>query len=307
MKIWAPLLAFAVAIALLPLIGNNYVIRLATIMTMYAGLALSWNFIGGMAGYPSFATAAFFGLGAYTSGILQGLGAPVVLAWPAAAAAAGVFAVLLGMAILHLKGHYFAIASLVVAEVLREVINSAEALTGGGMGLNLPIMRLSVDGQARLFLFAMLGVATALAIATVLVGRSKFGFGLRCINQNEDAASMLGVDTTRYKVMAFCLSATGVGAIGAIYASWVQYIEPPDVFDILLSVKPLVMVLLGGLGTVAGPIIGAFIYLALEEIVWRNFLTIHSGVLGVIVVGLVLFLPNGLLALRRRRPAGGGS
>ena len=301
MKSWLPLIAFAAVCALMPLVGDNYLLRLATIMCMYAAMALSWNFIGGMAGYPSFATAAFFGLGAYVSGVLQGQHVPMGLAWTAGGLAAMVFAALIGAAILHLKGHYFAIASLAIAEVLRELVNSAESLTGGGMGLNLPIAHLSIAAQARFFFYTMLAVVVLLTALSIAVSRGKLGFALRCINQNEDAANILGINTTLYKITAFSLSAVGVGVVGGIYASWVHYIEPPDVFDILYSVKPLVMVLLGGLGTVFGPIFGAVVYLALEELVWRNFLTLHTAVLGILIVVLVLFLPNGLLGLGWRR------
>ena len=306
MRLW---LWFAVSIgacALIPLFGNNYALRVATIMCLYSGLAISWNFIGGMAGYPSFATAAFFGLGAYAAAILQAKGLPMGVAWAIAGLAAAIFAALIGMAILHLKGHYFAIASLAVVEVLREVVNTAESLTGGGMGINLPLAGMNVNMQARFFFFAMLGMMALLLAVSIVVHRSKLGFGLRCISQNEDAADILGINTTFYKVSAFSLSAFGVAIIGAIYASWVQYIEPPDVFDILYSVKPLVMVLLGGLGTVFGPVIGAICYLALEELVWRNFLTVHAAVLGGLIVLLVLFLPNGLGAMirQRRKPVG---
>lgn len=301
MKPWLWLVLFVAACALVPIFGNNYALRLATIMCLYAGLALSWNFIGGMAGYPSFAAAAFFGLGAYVSAVLQSKGVPIGATWAAAGVAATVFAALIGMAILHLKGHYFAIASLAVVEVLREIVNTTEDLTGGGMGMNIPLPGMPVDMQARLFFFAMLTMTVLLLAVTIMVSRSKLGFGLRCISQNEDAADILGINTTFYKVSAFCLSAFGVAVIGAIYASWVQYIEPPDVFDILYSVKPLVMVLLGGLGTIFGPVIGAVIYLALEELVWRNFLTVHAAVLGGLIVALVLFLPNGLGAMIRDR------
>ena len=133
-----------------------------------------------------------------------------------------------------------------------------------------------------------------------MVQHSKLGFGLRCIQQNEDAANVLGVNTYAYKTAAFSLSAVFVGMAGAIYANWTNYIEPPDVFDILLAVKPMVMVLLGGLGTIFGPAIGALILIAFEEFVWRNFLTIHAAALGLIIVVLVLFLPNGLLAAAAR-------
>lgn len=295
------LLAVAIAVlAALPLVASNYMLRLATIVAMYAVLAQSWNFIGGLAGYPSFATAAFFGLGAYAAAILQSKGIAMPLAWAAAGVTAAVFAALVGGAILHLRGHYFAIASLVIAEVLREIVNTTPDLTGGGMGLNLPVMRLGVAEQARIFYHAMLGLFAITFAAALLVHRGKLGFALRCIRQNEDAASILGVDTTRAKAAAFTLSAAFVGVAGAIYASWTHYIDPTDVFDVLLSVKPLVMVLLGGVGTLLGPVIGAAILLTLEEVVWRNFLTVHAAALGIIIVALVLFLPNGLMPLLRR-------
>jgi branched-chain amino acid transport system permease protein len=298
MKSWMALIAIAVLLAALPLAGNNYLLRIATTVCMYAVMAQSWNFIGGLAGYPSFATAAFFGFGAYTSAIMQNHGAPLMLAWGCAGLAAWVFAAFLGGAILHLRGHYFAIASLIVAEMLREIVNTMPG-TGGGKGMNLPMLRISVAAQAQFFFYAMLALALICTAVAIFVHRSKLGFGLRCIQQNEDAASILGVNTYSYKTAAFSLSAVFVGMAGAIYASWVNYIEPPDVFDVLLAVKPMVMVLLGGLGTIFGPALGAIILLAFEELVWRNFLTIHAAALGLIIVVLVLFLPNGILSLLR--------
>lgn len=292
---------FAV-VALLPLSGDSYWLRLATTMLMYCVLAVSWNFIGGMAGYPSFASAAFFGLGAYTGAVAQSLGVPMPLAWGLAGLAALGFAAALGVALLRLRGHYFAIASLVVVEVLRELVNAATGLTGGGMGLNLPIPRMaSIEAQATFFFYAMLALA-ALAFATMLwVVHSRLGFGLRCIQQNEAAADMLGVNTTRYKVAAFMLSGVFVGMSGAIYASWVHYIEPPDVFDVLYSVKAIVIVLLGGAGSVFGPLVGAALFFSLEELVWRNYLQVHTGVLGLLIVLLVLFLPKGLFSLTKAK------
>jgi branched-chain amino acid transport system permease protein len=288
--------------AALPLTGDAYALRLGTTMMLYAVLAMSWNFIGGMAGYPSFASAAFFGLGAYAGAIAQTSGLPLALAWVFGGLAALVFAGLLGLALLRLRGHYFAIASLVVAEVLREAANSATDLTGGGMGLNLPVLSgMSIQGQAVLFFYAMLTAAALNFVAMLVTAHSRLGFGLRCIQQNESAADMIGVNTTLYKTTAFMLSAVFVGAAGAIYASWVNYIEPPDVFDVLYSVKAIVMVLLGGAGSLFGPLIGAAVFLGLEELVWRNLLQIHTGILGLLIVLLVLFLPRGLLSLSRRR------
>jgi branched-chain amino acid transport system permease protein len=292
------------AVAALPVLGDNYLLRLGTMFAMYAVMAQSWNIIGGYAGYPSFATAAFFGLGAYTGAILQGNGVPMPLAWAAACLSAALFAGFLGSAILHLKGHYFAIASLVVAEVLLEVATSWTSLTGGGMGLNLPILRIPVDAQARLFFWSMLALAVLALVMNWLVSVSKLGFALRCIRQNEDASGMVGIDATFYKVSGFVLSALLVGGAGAIYASWVFYIEPPDVFSVLTSVKPIVMALLGGAGTVLGPVIGAAVFLVMEEVVWRNFLSIHAAVLGILIVVLIFFLPNGILGLVAQRRTG---
>ena len=289
------------AVAALPVLGDNYLLRLGTMGAMYAVLALSWNIIGGFAGYPSFATAAFFGLGAYTGAILQGAGVPMFLAWGAACVMAAAFAGALGLAILHLKGHYFAIASLVVAEVLLEITTSWTELTGGGMGLNLPILRIPIAAQARLFFWSMLTLAVLALLMNYLVSRHRLGFGLKCIRQNEDASAMVGINTKRYKVFAFILSALFVGGAGALYASWVFYIEPPDVFAALTSVKPIVMAMLGGAGTVLGPAIGAVLFLVLEEVVWRNLLEVHAAALGLIIVLLIFFLPGGLLGLLRRR------
>ena len=298
----AGIVLFALA-GLLPFFGEAYSLRLGTTVLMYGVLAMSWNFIGGMAGYPSFAVAAFFGLGAYCGAVAQKFGVPAVLAWSLAAAGALAFAALLGIALLRLRGHYFAIASLVVAEVLRELVNSATDLTGGGMGLNLPVPAMSsIDAQAAFFFYAMLGLAAITFAATLVTANSKLGFGLRCIQQNESAADMLGVNTTFYKVAAFMLSGVFIGAAGAIYASWVHYIEPPDVFDVLYSVKAIVMVLLGGAGSLFGPLLGAAVFLLLEEVVWRKFLEVHTGVLGLLIVLLVMFLPKGLLSLSQRLP-----
>lgn len=294
--------AVFMALAGLPMVGEPYWLRLGTTVLMYAVLALSWNFIGGMAGYPSFATAAFFGLGAYSGGVLQKLGLGMWISWGLSGLIAVLFAAALGLALLRLRGHYFAIASLVVAEVLREIINSATDLTGGGMGLNLPLRTgQSVEQQAVFFFWTMLGLAAMAAATSLFVQYGKLGFGLRCIQQNEPAADMLGINTTLYKTTAFALSAVFTGIAGAVYASWVNYIEPPDVFDVLYSVKPIVMVLLGGAGSVFGPIIGAGLFLGLEELVWRRFLEVHSGVLGLLIVLLVLFLPKGIAGLARRQ------
>lgn len=292
---------------LLPFAESAYVMRLGTLAAMYAVLAVSWTIVGGFTGYPSFSTAAFFGLGAYAGGILVARGWSLPLAVACAALLAFALALALGSVLLRLKGHYFAIGSLAVVEVLRELANSSTDLTGGGMGLNVPMNAGDVTATASLFYWSMWSLLLLCFVLARWIEKSKLGFGLACIRQNEAAADMIGVNATLYKSLAFGFSAVFVGAAGAVYAAWVNYIEPADVFDILLSVKPIVMALLGGLGSIVGAVAGALVFLGLEEALWRNMLEMHSAALGVLVVLLLLFLPNGLmsLALRRKRAAAG--
>lgn len=294
------LLLFGIFVAVLlalPLLGNNYMLRLATTAMMYAVLTMAWNVVGGFAGYPLFGIAAFFGLGAYSGAVVQSSGYPVALAWIAAVAIGTVFAIVLGFILLRLRGHAFAIATLVVAEVLRELTNGWTSVTGGGMGLNLPFFGWSPTALAIFFFYAMLGLAAVALVTTYVVAHNRLGFALNCIRQNEDAANIVGIDTTRYKIIAFTLSGAFAAAAGAIYASWTGYIEPTDVYDVLFSIKPIIMALLGGMGTVFGPIIGAIAFLILDEVVWRNFLQLHTGVLGFLIVVLILFLPSGLSSI----------
>jgi branched-chain amino acid transport system permease protein len=296
-------LVLLVLFAGLPLFDSSYALRLGTIACMYAVMAVSWTVIGGFAGYPSFATAAFFGLGAYCGGVLLNKGWPLLAAAGSAGLLAFVSALLLGIVLLRLRGHYFAIASLAVAEVLREATNSATDLTGGGMGLNIPLSLASsgsVMDEASFFFWAMLGLLITTFVVVRIIQVSKLGFGLVCIKQNEQAADMIGVNATIYKSLAFAFSGVFVAMAGVLYAAWVHYIEPTDVFDILLSVKPIVMALLGGLGSPAGAILGAVAFLGIEELVWSNYLEIHTGVLGFMVVVLLLFLPHGLMSISKR-------
>jgi branched-chain amino acid transport system permease protein len=287
--------AFVVLLATTPLWATNYIVRLAIIIAMYSALTLSWNFIGGFTGYPSFSTAAFFGLGCYAGALAQIAGTPMVLAWLFATVFVAAFAAALGTIILRMRGHYFAIGSIGIVEVTRLVVSSWGSLTGGGDGLNVPLLRGGPDVVAQTFLAVMIVIMLLAFAVTVYVDRSRLGFGLRCIQQNEDAADMVGVNTTLYKIIAYTLSALFCGTIGAAYASWTGYIDPNDSFSILMTIKVPVMCLLGGVGTVFGPVVGAAAFTLLEEFFWANFLDYNRAILGVVIVILIFFLPGGLL------------
>ena len=291
---------WVVLLALSPFIANNYIVKIATFLAMYAAIAMSWNFIGGYAGYPSFATAAFVGLGSYSGAILQNAGVPMVVAWFIAAGVVVIFAAGVGRIILKMKGHYFAIGSIALVDVLSHTASSWARLTGGGEGLNVKILAGGPDFAGMVFLYTMLAIMLAAFATTVIVDRNRLGFGLRCIQQNEDAADMLGVNVMRYKIFAFVLSSVFCGLIGAAYASWVAYISPIDAFSILLTLKAAVMVLLGGPGTVFGPIVGSAALVIFEEAIWAQFLDLHQGILGLVIVLLIFFLPNGLLKIKWR-------
>jgi len=299
-SITAFLLVF-ITLAAMPFIADNYFVKLATFIAMYSALALSWNFIGGFTGYPSFATAAFIGLGSYAGAILQNAGINLVTAWVFASIITIIFAAFLGFAILRVKGHYFAVGSIAVVEVLRLITSSWSSFTGGGDGLNVKIMEGGPDFAGRVFLYAMLCVMLLAFLTTLWIDRSKFGFGLKAIKQNEDAADMVGINVTIYKIAAFSLSAVFCGTTGAIYASWIGYIAPVDAFSILTTLKVPVMVLLGGEGTVFGPVLGALVFVILEESVWAHFLEANQAILGLIIVFLIFFLPGGILKIDYRK------
>jgi branched-chain amino acid transport system permease protein len=289
---------------------DNYKLQVFTSLAMACTLCWGWNIVGGYMGYPALGTIAFFGVGAYVGAIGQGHGLPAGVAWLLAAVAGAVLALITGYALLRLKGHYFAIGTIATVEVFREVCNNLDSVTGGAIGLNLPILQGTPEYASRYFFFSMLALAVVAFVATVLMDCSKFGFGLRCIRQNEKAASMVGMDVFAYKVSAYVLSGVLSATAGAIYASMVGFIEPKDAFNLLLTIEVPVMVMLGGMGTVFGPLVGAIAYVVLREFVWAYFINWHSGLLGIIIVGVIYFLPKGALGIKwkalassRKKPA----
>jgi branched-chain amino acid transport system permease protein len=312
LKVVIGLLIFAGG-AVSSLLLDNYHLQVMTTLAMLCVLCWAWNLVGGYMGYPALSTVTFFGVGAYADAVAQVQGMPIFAAWAAAAGAGAIIALVLGLALLRLKGHYFAIGTIATVEVFREISNNWEGLTGGAVGLNLPIQPGSPDSVGRFFFLASLGLAFAAFAVTVIVDRTRFGFGLRCIRQNEQAASMVGIDVFQYKVRAFILSGILASTAGGIYASMVAFIEPKDAFNIITTIEIPVMVMLGGMGTIFGPLIGGVFYVVLKEFVWAYFINWHTGILGLIIVAVIYFLPAGVLGISwrsvlkglklRRRPA----
>jgi branched-chain amino acid transport system permease protein len=293
----AILVAFVLVV---PALANNYLLQVATTLGMSIILCLSWNIVGGTMGYPSFGTAAFFGIGAYVCGISANSGIPLVVSWCAAAVAGAIVAAFLGAVLLGLKGHYFAIGTIAVVVVARELAVNCESVTGGAVGLNLPFFTGTPREAGLLYYTGMWGLAAISFCISFTVAHTRFGFGLRCIKQNEAAAKMVGVNVFAYKVWAFTLSALMASAAGGCYASMVSFIEPNDAFNIVTSIEIPVMVMLGGAGTLVGPLIGATTFAVLNEFVWINFISFHTAILGLLIVFIIYMLPNGIFGALQR-------
>ncbi len=286
-----------VALAVYPMHATGYGVRTMLQLFMWIALAQSWNLISGLTGYVSFGHVAFFGMGAYTAGILIG---KLGWAWPAACLAGGVMAMVLagviGWPCLRLKGPYFAIAMLGLNEVLRVIVSYYEGLTGGGNGLSLPTLHASVP-----IYYAMGLVALAVTALTYLIITSRFGLRLMTIREDEVAAEAMGIDTFRHKLYAFLLSAVGPGIVGGLAARDQGYIEPLSVFPLITTITMIVMALFGGKGTIWGPVLGAVVLFTFQELVWAHFIYLHQLFFGAIIVAVVLLMPRGILGVLQQK------
>lgn len=299
MKRWlvAGLAVTVIALALYPIEATGYGIRVMLQLFMWIALAQSWNLISGLTGYVSFGHVAFFGMGAYTAGILIAkAGWPWLLASLAGGVMAMGFALLVGWPCLRLKGPYFAIAMLGLNEVLRVAVSYYEGLTGGGNGLSLPTLHASVP------IYYVMGlVAAGVTALTYVIVTSRFGLRLMTIREDEIAAEAMGIDTFRYKLYAFLLSAVAPGIAGGLAARDQGYIEPISVFPLATTITMIVMVLFGGKGTIWGPVLGAVLLFAFQEIVWAKFIYLHQLLFGAIIVAVVLLMPRGILGVLQQK------
>jgi branched-chain amino acid transport system permease protein len=295
----AGLAAVAAALAA-PAVADDALLRTLAGVFMFGGLASAWNIIGGFTGYASFGNVVFFGLGGYTVAVLM-----VHARWgfwmalPVAVAVGAGYAALVGLPVLRLRGHYFAIATLGVAEGTREIVLNLPDLTGGGAGISLPVLGAQAvtaspgnTGFYYLFL-AALGVAVAVASA---VSRSRFGYGLRAIHDDEQGAAATGINTTRAKLAAFALSGALTSLIGALFAFQQVAIYPERLFSVEITVLMVAMAVIGGLGTVVGPVIGAVGLQLLAEYLRQRYLGLHLIVFGSLMVAVVVLMPEGLVS-----------
>ena len=279
---------------LIPFVTNNFVLRFATDILIFAIMASAWNIIGGYTGYASFGNVVFFGIGAYITAILMNLmNMNFFIALILSGLGGGIFAFLMGLPILRLTGHYFAIATLGVAEAVKALVQNLEITEGNG-GMYLPIMNLSVNASYKFFYFTALGVLIILLIVTALILRSKLGYGFIAIREDEDAANSLGINTTVFKCISFAISGFFTSLAGSIYAYQQGFIKPEPVFNVLVTVKMIVMAVFGGIGSLFGPLIGAATIEIISEFLSNYFLVAHTLFFGTIIIVAILFFPKGL-------------
>jgi branched-chain amino acid transport system permease protein len=320
---WFLLLAF---LAALPFTGfSTYMMHIFILVLMWSTIGMSWNILGGYTGHVSFGHAAFFGLGAYTAGILVHhlhvsgwwglfLSVPVV----------AIFCLIMGFIVLRLRGAYFNLATLAVGEVLRVTAQNLDWLTLGDLGMMAP--RTWIQKTPYYYIALVIALLTFLVQKTL--AESKQGYFFVAVREDQDAAESLGIDTTLYKTIALTISGVLTGIAGAFYFNYMGYIDPKVVFDLpSISIAAIMVVMIGGVATYAGPFIGAIIMVLLQEWIRAlpampvNIFGLVSFTLpkpgpasqtlfGILLIVMIIFVPNGIAGdwpkLRRLIPGLGG-
>jgi len=283
-----------------PLFLRGYWLRLLTNMFMFGILAESVNIIAGYCGYLALGNMLFFGLGAYIVAVLMAKFAfSFTLALILAGLGASLFSAIVGLPILRLKGQYFLMGTMGLLELLREITTNIP-LTGGGQGITLPIFPGGAAAANHFFYYFMFALMVISIACTFYISKSKLGYAFRAIKFDEDTASVMGINPIPYKTLAWAISAFFTGMAGAAYAYWMSYIDPGEAYQITPSIKMYLMMVLGGGGTVIGPIVGAFFIEFISELVWGTFLELHFLILGLILVLVVIFMPKGFMDLLRK-------
>ena len=295
--LWA---ASAILVLVAPLFLDRGMLNDLWQLALAVILASAWNLLGGFAGQVSLGYSAFLGIGAYTTVLLSLKGVDPFLTLPLGAILAAVFSVIIGLPAFRLRGPYFTIATIGVAEAVR-VCASSVSFTGGSSGLRMPAGSFNFN----LNYFSMVVLAILVVAVAAYVKNSAFGHALAAIKQDIDAAEAVGVNATGFKLAAHALSAAMVALAGSLYAINFQYIAPGSVFDFRLSLSIVLMPILGGLGTVIGPILGALIFSTLQikllsiPLLRDSFLFIYGGLLIVIM----LYEPDGFVGVGRKLAA----
>jgi len=276
----------------LPLFGSEFAVSMLLTCLMYVALSSSWGLFCGSTRYLSLATAAFFGIGAYTSALmLEHLPWLVAIALGALVAAA--VALVMGAAVLHLRGTYFAVLTFGMTELIRHAVTTFEKMVTGTVGRVLMV----VPDRNTIYL-TVLGIATLAVLTSIVVRRSRFGLAMAGIGSDEQRAQTLGVNTKLVKMGGFALTAAFAGAVGAAMATRWTYIDPATVFNPFIGFQTVLIALIGGAATLWGPLLAAVVFSLLAETLRLQVPQAYMVGLGVLLILSVLYLPGGLASLR---------
>lgn len=278
---------------LVPFSGSSYVLGVGFQLLMWIALTQSWVLLSGFTGYVSLGHAVFYGIGGYVT-VLTWQVLPLPLAIALSGTAAAFFALVIGYPVLRVRGPYFVILTFGLAELVKYIVINIEAALG-----KFGRLLLGAPGLSVLY-WSMLGLAAAASILVLLVGRSRLGAALRAIREDEPAAETVGIPAARYKLAAFALSGLVPGMVGGLAALRSGYFEPQQIFSPTISFTVVAMAMIGGSDTVRGAALGAAFIVLLSELLWANLPELYMILLGLLLIGFVLFAPGGLDGLLRR-------
>jgi len=295
--VWLAFLAAGIILSSVPLfVPEGYRLRLLALVFMWVALSGCWNLMSGYTGYIDFGPVAYFGVGSYSTAILMLKGGvPFLPSIFLSGLICAVLSLAIGLPTLRLQGAYFAIATFAVAEALKQGILEGDRLIGleffgGAHGLTLP-----PPPSEAYFYYLMLFFMGLVVGLTALLEKSKFGYGLRAIREAEQAAELSGVPTLKIKIKAYVLSSSLIGCLGGVEAYWLTYIIPDDVFNVLRTIQMVIMTLLGGMGTVLGPVIGASFLTLVSEYLGAKFVYDYLIFVGAVIIVVILLLPRGIM------------
>lgn len=292
-----------------PIAFNTFWTRIGLGALMWIGLAQSWNLIGGYAGYLDFGHGAYFGIGGFAAGVaMVTYGQPFIAGFLLALVVSMVISYLVAVPTLRLTGAYFAIATWALAEAIKQTALILD-VTGGTFGLSLPRSASGFIGiplplafSETFFYYAMLVLAAiTMAITYYFFERHEFGYQVKALRDDQDAAESVGIDTTRVKRQVYVLSCVIAAAFGAVHAWYIVFIHPNDILAPIVTDRMVIMALLGGLGTVFGPVVGGLLVFLLERLssVFLGSSTYYLPLIGLLIMGTVLFAPSGLIGVFR--------
>jgi branched-chain amino acid transport system permease protein len=301
MKRFAPLIVL-LAMAAVPFLGlSTYAMHILILVLIWSVVGMAWNILGGFTGQVSFGHASFFGVGAYTAGILyHHVGISAWWGIPACVVIVGLLSLIIGYICLRLRGAYFALSTLALGEICRVTAENLVGFTNGNLGI---MIRERTWVDKTWYFYLALTMVAAVYVTIKKIVESKWGYYFVAIREDQDAAESLGIYTTFYKTISLCLSGIFTGIAGAFYMNYMGYIDPGVVFPLYdLSIVTVMVVMAGGAATYWGPIVGALIMVFLAEAI-RSLPHIgaaHQTIFGIILIFIIMYLPNGIVGDYRK-------